>query len=57
MILIAFFAVENIADATFTSNRGLYFMMFMGIIYANMKQRIRAHDIAEIDDEIKETKE
>ena len=57
MILIAFFAVENIADATFTSNRGLYFMMFTGIIYANMKQRIRAHDIAEIDDEIKETKE
>ena len=39
MIVIAFFAIENIADATFTSNRGLYFMMFLGVIYVEMAQK------------------
>ena len=39
MIVIAFFAIENIADATFTSNRGLYFMMFLGVIYVEMAKK------------------
>ena len=42
MIVIAFFAIENIADATFTSNRGLYFMMFLGVIYVEMAQKQQA---------------
>lgn len=40
VILIAYFTIENIADATFTSNRGFYFMMFMGVVLADMKRRI-----------------
>lgn len=42
MIVIAFFAIENIADATFTSNRGLYFMMFLGVIYVEMAKKQQA---------------
>lgn len=42
LLVVVFFAIENIADATFTSNRGFYFMMFLGIIYADMKRKISA---------------
>jgi len=40
IIIIGYFAIENIADATFTSNRGFFFMMFLGLIISNMKSRI-----------------
>lgn len=37
IIITGYFAIENIADATFTSNRGLFFMMFLGLIFSDMK--------------------
>ncbi len=40
IIISGYFAIENIADATFTSHRGFFFMMFLGLIFANMKQGI-----------------
>lgn len=36
IIISGYFAIENIADATFTSNRGLFFMMFLGLVFSNM---------------------
>ena len=43
MLIIVFFAIENIADATFTSNRGLFFMMMLGLIYSDMKKAIQTN--------------
>jgi len=40
IIIVGYFAIENIADATFTSNRGFFFMMFLGLIVSNMKSKI-----------------
>lgn len=37
ILIIVFFAIENIADATFTSNRGLFFMMMLGLVYSDMR--------------------
>lgn len=37
LIIVGYFTIENIADATFTSNRGFFFMMFLGLILSNMK--------------------
>ncbi|MCL3852148.1 MULTISPECIES: O-antigen ligase domain-containing protein [Parabacteroides] len=36
IVVSGYFAIENIADATFTSNRGLFFMMFLGLVFSNM---------------------
>ena len=45
MLIIVFFAIENIADATFTSNRGLFFMMMLGLIYSDMKKAIQTNNM------------
>lgn len=42
IIIISYFAIENIADATFTSNRGVFFMMFLGLIYSDIKNQYAA---------------
>ncbi|MCD8263635.1 MAG: O-antigen ligase domain-containing protein [Tannerellaceae bacterium] len=38
LIIIAYFAIENVADAAFTSNRGFFFMMLLGWIFSDMKR-------------------
>ena len=38
IIITGYFAIENIADATFTSNRGYFFMLLLGLIFSEMKQ-------------------
>ena len=45
ILIIVFFAIENIADATFTSNRGLFFMMMLGLIYSDMKKAIQTNNM------------
>lgn len=45
IIISGYFAIENIADATFTSNRGLFFMMFLGLVFANMKHNINQKEV------------
>lgn len=42
IIIIGYFAIENIADATFTSNRGVFFMMFLGLIFSDIKNKYAA---------------
>lgn len=37
LLIIGFLAIENVADATFTSNRGLFMMMFLGLIMSEQK--------------------
>lgn len=37
IIISGYFVIENIADASFTSNRGVFFMMFLGLVFSNMK--------------------
>jgi len=32
LLIIGFLAIENVADATFTSNRGFFMMIFLGLI-------------------------
>ena len=44
ILIIVFFAIENIADATFTSNRGLFFMMMLGLIYSDMNKAIKTNN-------------
>lgn len=39
LIIIGYFAIENVADATITSNRGFFFMMFLGLILSDMKYK------------------
>lgn len=34
ILVIGFMLIENVADATFTSNRGLFMMMFLGLLCA-----------------------
>ena len=36
-LIIGYLLIENIADASFTSNRGLFMMMFLGLVAANQK--------------------
>lgn len=45
IIISGYFAIENIADATFTSNRGLFFMMFLGLVFSNMTQNTNQKEI------------
>lgn len=45
IIISGYFAIENIADATFTSNRGLFFMMFMGLVFSNMTHNRKQKEI------------
>lgn len=40
IVIIGYFAIENVADATFTSNRGFFFMMFLGLILSRMKYQL-----------------
>ncbi len=44
IIIVGYFAIENIADATFTSNRGLFFMMFLGLIFSDMKYEYKSQE-------------
>lgn len=37
MLIIGYLTIENVADATFTSNRGLFMMMFLGLILSEQK--------------------
>ena len=38
-LIIGFLLIENIADASFTSNRGLFMMVFLGLVAANQKEQ------------------
>ncbi|MDR1779741.1 MAG: O-antigen ligase domain-containing protein [Tannerella sp.] len=37
--IIGFFLIENVADATFTGNRGIFMMMFLGYIFSNLNSQ------------------
>lgn len=38
-LIIGYILIENIADASFTSNRGLFMMIFLGLVAANQKEQ------------------
>ena len=38
LLVIGFFLIESIADATFTSHRGYFLMMLLGVVIAEQKQ-------------------
>lgn len=38
-LIIGYLLIENIADASFTSNRGLFMMIFLGLIIGNQKEQ------------------
>lgn len=38
LLIIGYLTIENVADATFTSNRGLFMMMFLGLILSEQKE-------------------
>ena len=46
-LIIGYLLIENIADASFTSNRGLFMMIFLGLIVANQKELILNHKYLE----------
>lgn len=52
ILIIGYLLIENIADASFTSNRGLFMMMFLGLVAADQKAEakkiIQAKQIQEI---------
>jgi len=37
LCIVCFFLIENVADATFTGNRGLFMMLFLGYLFTNLK--------------------
>lgn len=39
ILIIGYILIENIADASFTSNRGLFMMIFLGLVASNLKER------------------
>ena len=41
-LIIGYLLIENIADASFTSNRGLFMMIFLGLVAANQKEQASA---------------
>lgn len=38
LLIIGYLTIENVADATFTSNRGLFMMMFLGLVMSEQKE-------------------
>jgi hypothetical protein len=40
--IIGYFAIENVADASLTSTRGFFFMMFLGLVFAKMSSTMEA---------------
>ena len=45
IIITGYFAIENLADASFTSNRGFFFMMLLGVIFSEMKYKEKAFEL------------
>ena len=41
-LIIGYILIENIADATFTSNRGFFMMVFLGLLCAEQKRELAA---------------
>lgn len=39
LILVSFVFIENISDSFFTSNKGYYMMMFLGVLFGKKKKR------------------
>ena len=38
ILIIGFIAIENVADASFTSNRGFFMMLFLGLLLSEQKR-------------------
>lgn len=38
LLVIGFITIENVADASFTSNRGFFMMLFLGLLLGNQKR-------------------
>lgn len=38
LMIVAFFVIESIADATITSNRGVFVMMLLGLLYSDLRK-------------------
>lgn len=44
-LIIGYILIENIADATFTSNRGFFMMVFLGLLCADQKRELTSYQI------------
>lgn len=40
ILIVVFFVIEGVADSTFTTHRGFFMMMFLGLIFSDMKNEI-----------------
>ena len=38
LLICGFLFIENVADATFTSNRGFFMMLLLGFVLSNQKE-------------------
>ncbi len=38
MMIVIFFVIESIADATITSNRGVFVMMLLGLLFSDFRK-------------------
>ena len=38
ILIVGFVSIENVADASFTSNRGFFMMMFLGLVLSEQKR-------------------
>ena len=43
LLIIGYFLIESIADATFTGHRGLFMMMILGLVFANRNNTQTSH--------------
>lgn len=48
IIIIAFFLIESISDATLTHNRGFFMMMLLGLIFSDIKYKLNMSSLEEI---------
>lgn len=55
-LIIGYILIENIADATFTSNRGFFMMVFLGLLCADQKRELAAFEAKSASSMIKQVK-
>lgn len=41
LLIVSYFAIEGTTDSTFTTHRGIYMMMTLGLMLAEMKQNVK----------------
>lgn len=48
IIIIAFFLIESISDATLTHNRGFFMMMLLGLIFSDIKYKLNTTPLEKV---------